>query len=187
MLNGTAVDWTIRELYDVAICRTSSPESLPHGMILKALNPRHGTVKVSLGRARTHNNLINRPLISQVKESRNNGKKHDDIETLLFVFFPDIFQGKYDEHQAPDYKSYEGASRVGQEHESEQDENPETNQVVVGLFGTKEMYEESDINEDEERCRIRSVKYPLKSLNTRTVYPMIDGRSSPKAPVREIR
>lgn len=58
---------------------------------------------------------------------------------------------------------------------------------MILLLGTKEMDKESDIGQNKERGRIRSVENPLEPLHTGTVNTVVNRRSSAKTPVRKIR
>lgn len=55
------------------------------------------------------------------------------------------------------------------------------------FLGPEVVNEEPNIDEDEVRCRVRTVENPLESSHIRPIYPMVDGRSSAETPVREIR
>ena len=91
-----------------------------------------------------------------------------------------------DESESSD-KSEERTSGVGKEDESEEDEYPYSTEIVVFFFRADMVNEESEVDEDEVGCRIRSVKYSLESAHIRLVDPVINRRRSSEAPVVEIR
>lgn len=57
---------------------------------------------------------------------------------------------------------------------------------MIFFFGADEVEEESEVDEDEVRRRIGSVKYPLESAYIGSLDPMIDRWCPTEAPVGEV-
>ena len=182
----SSINWTILEFYNITVSRTSSSESLSHRMFAKSFDSCHSSVKMSSRRAGSENNLINSTLVPNIKKSRKYREKQDYIHTFFFILSPDIFQRKEHECQASNNKANEGTPRIREKHESKKYQYPESYEVVIGFFRSEKVDKEAYIDKYKKSGRIRAIKYPLESLHSCTVYPMVNWRSSSKAPVAEM-
>lgn len=183
----SAVNRAIREFLHIAVRGSSRSKPLPHGMFLESFDPGHGPIEVSFGGSGTHNDLVDGSLVPQVEKPGQYPEKEHDIEALLSVFLPDAFQGKYHQRETSDHEPDERAAGIGEKHEPEQNQNPESHEIMVRFLGPEEVDEEANVHEDKKRRRIGSVEDPLEPLHIGPVYAMVDRRGSSEAPVREIR
>lgn len=160
---------------------------MSHRMFSEAFESGNCPIKVPLGRPLTSDNLGYSSLILEIKHTREEREYDEENERIFFVMFPDGADRKKNGSGNSEHEADEGTARVSQKYESEENEYPESDEEMVFFFGTEIVHEESDVDEDKIRSRIRPVEYPLKSTHIGPIYPMVDRRRSTETPVGEIR
>lgn len=143
-------------------------------------------IEMPLRRIFPKNDAIHASFELDVEGESEEGNDRNREKRRFLMVLPNRFYRNGEKRSYSEDRSYERGARIGIEDESENDERPNGYGEHFFFFRAKEMEQEPQVREHEERGRIRSVEYPLEASDVRPVDAVIDRNGSSKFPIGKV-